>query len=79
VLPIFRRRGVARQLLERVEQSAREADCSAIELHVAEKNPEAVALYENAGYQRIGREKAYYGRGEDALRYKKPIGQEILD
>ena len=71
VLPAFRRMGVARQLLMRVEESARRAGCVAIELHVSERNPDALALYESAGYARIGVEPEYYGRREDAFRYRK--------
>lgn len=71
VLPAFRRRGVARALLMRVEESAREAGCTAVELHVSERNADGVALYETAGYARVGVELEYYGRGEDAFRYRK--------
>src|SRR5579859_2344832 len=75
VLPAFRRMGVARQLLMRVEESAREGGCAAIELHVSERNPEAVALYEAAGFVRVGVEAEFYGRGENAFRYRKAIHQ----
>jgi ribosomal protein S18 acetylase RimI-like enzyme len=73
VLPVFRRMGVARQLLLRVEDSAREAACSAIELHVSERNVSGLALYEAAGYDRMSVEAEYYGRREDAFRYRKSI------
>jgi len=73
VLPAFRRRGVARALLVRVEESAREAGCAAVELHVSERNAEGVALYETAGYTRIAIEPDYYGRAQDAFRYRKAI------
>ena len=71
VLPAFRRRGVARQLLMRVEESARLAGCSAIELHVSERNADAMALYAAAGYAQFGVAAAFYGRNEDGLRYRK--------
>ncbi len=73
VLPAFRRRGVARALLARVEESAREAGCAAVELHVSERNEDGLRLYESAGYLRVGVEAAYYGRGEDGFRYRKEI------
>ena len=73
VLPAFRRLGVARQLLLRVEESAREAGCAAIELHVSERNLSGLALYEAAEYVRIGVDAEYYGRREDAFRYRKVI------
>jgi ribosomal protein S18 acetylase RimI-like enzyme len=77
VLPAFRRIGVARQLLMRVEESAREAGCSAVELHVSERNADGLALYEAAAYVRKGVEPEYYGRGEDAFRYRKLFGPLI--
>jgi len=73
VLPAFRRMGVARQLLQRVEESAHEAGCAAIELHVSERNLDAVALYEAAGFVRFGTDAEFYGRGEDAFRYRKTL------
>jgi ribosomal protein S18 acetylase RimI-like enzyme len=74
VLPSFRRRGVARRLLIRLEESAREAGCGAVELHVSERNLDGLALYESAAYVRVGVVAEYYGRREDAFRYRKVIG-----
>jgi ribosomal protein S18 acetylase RimI-like enzyme len=73
VLPAFRRRGVARQLLMRVEESARQAGCSAIELHVSERNADAMALYAAAGYAQFAVEAGFYGSHEDGLRYRKVL------
>ena len=73
VLPAFRRRGVAQQLLMRVEESAQEAGRSAIELHVSERNADALALYAAAGYAQFGVEAGFYGRHEDGLRYRKML------
>jgi ribosomal-protein-alanine N-acetyltransferase len=73
VLPAFRRMGVARALLTCLEESAYQARCSEIELHVSERNTDGLALYEAAGYQRIGLEPEYYGRNEDAFRYRKTL------
>jgi len=73
VLPAFRRRGVARQLLERAEESAREFGCAAIELHVSERNADALALYESAGYAPFGVAAGFYGRSEDGLQFRKSI------
>jgi len=71
VLPAFRRRGVARQLLARLEESAREAGCSAIELHVSERNADAMELYASAGYAQFGVDAGFYSHSEDGLRYRK--------
>ena len=73
VLPAFRRMGVARALLARLEESAREAGCAAVELHVSERNAGGLALYEAAGYAQVGVEAEYYGRREDAFRYRKML------
>ena len=73
VLPAFRRMGVARQLLMRVEESGREAGRAAIELHVSERNAGGLALYEAAGYVQVGVDAEYYGRREDAFRYRKVL------
>lgn len=73
VLPAFRRRGVARQLLLRVEESAREVGCASIELHVSERNADALALYAAAGFVQFGVEAGFYGRDEAGLRYRKAL------
>ncbi len=73
VLPAFRRRGVARELLKGVESSAVQAGCASIELHVSERNSDALALYEGAGYVRAGIQRQYYGRREDAFLYRKSL------
>jgi ribosomal-protein-alanine N-acetyltransferase len=77
VLPAFRRMGVARQLLMRVEESAREAGCAAVELHVSERNEGALAMYVASGFVQAGVEPEYYGRGEDAFRYRKVILERL--
>ena len=73
VLPAFRRMGAALELLGRVEESAREAGCGAVELHVSEWNVHAMALYVRMGYARVGVEAGFYGRGEDGFRYRKEL------
>lgn len=73
VLPALRRRGVARQLLMRMEESTRDAGRTAIELHVSERNVGGLALYEAAGYARTGVDAEYYGRRENAFRYRKVL------
>jgi ribosomal protein S18 acetylase RimI-like enzyme len=71
VLPAFRRMGVGRQLLMRVEESAREAGCAALELHVSVRNEDALALYESVGFVRAGVEPEFYGSGADGFLYRK--------
>ncbi len=71
VLPAYRRIGVARQLLRCLEESAREAGCEAIELHVSELNKHALALYEGAGFVPCGIERDYYGPDAHGIQYRK--------
>jgi ribosomal protein S18 acetylase RimI-like enzyme len=73
VLPVFRRMGVARELMLRMEESAREAGCAAIELHVAARNEDALGLYEGAGFVRVDVEREFYGLGVDGFRYRKGL------
>jgi ribosomal protein S18 acetylase RimI-like enzyme len=73
VLPGFRRLGVGRELLHRLEESARAASCTQIELHVSERNRAALSMYAAAGFAHEGVEAGYYGRGEDAFRYRQRL------
>ncbi|MCB6184786.1 GNAT family N-acetyltransferase [Leeia sp. TBRC 13508] len=49
----FRRMGVASRLLSELEKAARKFSYHRIVLETANRQPEAVALYERAGYSRI--------------------------
>jgi GNAT superfamily N-acetyltransferase len=51
--PAARGRGVARRILAAIEESARDSGRKRVILETGDKQPEAVALYESAGYQRI--------------------------
>ena len=72
--PTFRRRGIARELLCRAEESAREAHATYIWLHVDENNTAAIALYQSCDYQRHGHHEQYYENGHSAEIYAKPLG-----
>jgi [ribosomal protein S18]-alanine N-acetyltransferase len=73
VAPGFRRQGVARELLERIEESAREANAATLWLHVDKINDAAIALYENRGFLPVGEEANYYAPGRGALLYRKAL------
>ena len=73
VVPAQRNRGVARELLQRVEESARSVGAHVIWLHVAEANLPARRLYEAHGFSQQGREDNYYAKGIPALLYAKAI------
>jgi len=67
-----RGRGVARQVLGALEESARAHGRKRVILETGDKQPEAIALYEKCGYLRI--EDFGYYKGEDGvLSYAKVL------
>jgi ribosomal protein S18 acetylase RimI-like enzyme len=70
--PAARGRGLARRMLAAVEESARAAGCSRLILETGDKQPEAIALYESSGYQRI-EDFGYYKDEPDVLSFAKPL------
>ena len=74
VAPAWRRRGLARQLMEQLEAQARAAGSLGMTLHVYAGNAGAIRFYEELGYSRAGRAENFYGRGKDALVYRKDLG-----
>ena len=73
VAPEARNRGVGRELLSRIEGSARLAGACLIWLHVDVTNAGAIRLYEVNGYRCEGRQENYYPRGHSALIYGKRL------
>jgi ribosomal protein S18 acetylase RimI-like enzyme len=67
VAPAHRNRGIANQLLRRIEASATAAGAKVMSLHVAEGNAAAIRLYHSHGYISEGREDDYYAPGISAL------------
>jgi GNAT superfamily N-acetyltransferase len=67
-----RGRGVARRMLAAVEQSAREAGCKRVILETGNRQPEAIALYESAGYERI-EDFGFYAGHVGVLSYAKAL------
>jgi ribosomal-protein-alanine N-acetyltransferase len=71
VAPAWRRQGLARRLMEEVEARVRAAGGVGMILHVFTGNVGAMQFYEGIGYGRIGMAEGFYGRGMDALVYRK--------
>ncbi|MFC3991547.1 GNAT family N-acetyltransferase [Actinoplanes siamensis] len=67
-----RGQGLARRMLAAVEESARAAGCERVILETGDKQPEAIALYESAGYQRI-EDFGYYKGHPGVLSYAKKL------
>ena len=63
--PAARGRGVARRMLATIEESARAAGCKRVILETGDLQPEAIALYTSAGYERI--EDFGYYKGEEGV------------
>jgi ribosomal-protein-alanine N-acetyltransferase len=78
VRPEHRRCGVARALLAAAEGLAK-VTADAIFLEVAADNAGAIALYEGAGYERVGRRARYYARpsgdGADAIVMRRALNR----
>jgi ribosomal protein S18 acetylase RimI-like enzyme len=73
VAPHIGGRGVGPLLLAAAEQTAKRRGRRAMRLEVQEHNTRAIARYEKSGYRLFGRQHAYYGNGDDALRFEKPL------
>ncbi len=54
ILPEYRRRGIARALMEEVEKEARQRGAAEIRLQVARDNDAALKLYQSMGYGMLG-------------------------
>jgi GNAT superfamily N-acetyltransferase len=53
VEPAARGQGLSKRLLQALEDAARSMGYAALRLETADRQPEAIRLYESAGYQRI--------------------------
>lgn len=73
VTPEARAQGAGRQLLDHVEDSARQAGSVLIWLHVEAENEAAIRLYQTQGYSCKGRQDDYYPLGHAALIYVKRL------
>lgn len=73
VLPSFRGKGLAVELLKAVERSAAEQGRLFMRLEVASNNASAISLYERLGYRVFGRYEDYYDDHDSALRMQKTI------
>ena len=71
--PAWRRHGIARVLLARVADDARNLGARTSSLEVRAANAGAQALYAALGYEVLGRRPRYYSDGEDALIMRGPL------
>jgi len=73
VAPAWRRKGLARRLMQQIESRAQAAGAQSMALHVFPGNVAALKLYEALGYERISVAVGFYGPGLDALLYRKSL------
>jgi GNAT superfamily N-acetyltransferase len=73
VEPDFRGRGISRRILAELEAAARQAGYQAIRLETGIMQPEAIRLYETAGYRRIGN-YGYYKDDPRSVCFEKALG-----
>ena len=73
VRPSYRRRRIARSLLERLENSARMAGIGEVQLEVRTGNDAALEFYRRLGYREVLRLPGYYGGRESALRMARDL------
>lgn len=68
VSPDFRRRGIGREMMERVLWEAGERGCRNLILSVRESNRPAIELYTSCGFEEAYRKRNYYRQpAEDAV------------
>lgn len=70
VLNRFRKKGIAKGIMDLLFKHALENGCESITLEVAENNAAAISLYTKCGYSVIARRKGFY-KGIDALIMEK--------
>lgn len=66
VKPEYRRKGIAKELISRMESWAKARGAIAMMLEVDVTNDSAISLYKNIGYETLNIRKNYYGYGRDA-------------
>ncbi len=68
-----RGKGIAKALMEKMHQAARERGATRTLLEVRKSNASAIALYGGFGYEVYGVRARYYPDGEDALLMEKRL------
>lgn len=57
VLPAYRKKGIARKLLQQLLDEARQQGIYSIYLEVRDSNAAAITLYKHAGFKEVGKER----------------------
>lgn len=64
---LFRRKGIAKELLIKIIEYAKQNNIIKINLEVNEKNIAAISLYEKLNFKQVGLRKKYYNRKDSAI------------
>ena len=75
VIPAYRKRGIATEMLRLLENWANEKEVNAFMLEMREGNTEAQPLYEKHGYSVVSRRDNYYAPGIHALIMRKELAK----
>lgn len=73
VAPEHRNRGLAKRLLEHIDNALRQRNVGTVVLEVRVANTAAQDLYRSVGYTVVQRIRKYYNNGEDCFLMMKPI------
>ncbi len=75
VVPAARGRGLSKLLLAGLEAAARDRGWTTLRLETGPRQPEAIALYEGAGYRPIAAFGPYSDDADDSLFYERVLDQ----
>jgi len=76
VIEDFRRQGIGRRLMARLENWAKDQGVKVFTLEMRVGNSSAAELYRSLGYLEISRRKNYYGDGIDAVVMQKQVSDD---
>ena len=82
VAEVWRRKGVASELMQHAEATATELACTGVLLHVYEHNLAAICFYERLGFCFLRSHESFYGKSRDghslhARVYRKGLPRAI--
>jgi ribosomal-protein-alanine N-acetyltransferase len=75
VVAEFRRQGIAKRLMARLERWAKDQGAKKFLLEMRIGNEEALPLYHSLGYREISKRKDYYAPGMDAIVMAKSVDE----
>lgn len=76
--PMYRRQGIARILMEKLEDvTANMHDGYFVDLFVRESNKTALSMYKKLGYSKYRTVLGYYSNAEDALDMRKAMPRDV--